>query len=180
MLTIESLASEHSNKFCADCTLFKPGEESNKVTSVSVNNGVFLCADCARMHLSVLKPEISMIRPIELDNWTVEQLGLIEAGGNDKFAKFISSYDFLAYIEKEALLKDGNTHQEIVYGSMAGKYWREKLHVIRNCLPFDKEPPNREEGLQSLDKVFEDGWLVIEKKKTEKQIQKEKLLNQPV
>ena len=48
------------------------------------------------MHLSVLKPDISMIRPIELDNWTVEQLGLIEAGGNDKFAKFISSYDFLA------------------------------------------------------------------------------------
>jgi hypothetical protein len=110
MLSMEALAAEHSNTFCVDCTLFEPGTSLKKVTSVSVNNGVFLCADCARKHLSVLKPEVSVIRPIEMDSWTIEQLGLIEAGGNDKFVKFICTYDFVDYITKESLLKDGNTY----------------------------------------------------------------------
>jgi len=60
--------------------------------------------------------------------------------------------------------------QEVVYSSMAGAYWREKLHIIRNSLVFDKEPPTKEDGRISLDKYAEDGWLVIEKKKAEKEI----------
>ena len=72
MLKIEALASADSNTTCADCSLFYPGTAPKTVTSVSVNNGVFLCADCARTHLSVLKPEISVIKPIELDDWPVE------------------------------------------------------------------------------------------------------------
>lgn len=139
------------------------------MTSVSVNNGVFLCADCARVHLSVLKPDVSVIIPIDSDSLTVEHVGLLEAGGNDKFAQFISTFDFLDFIAKEELKKDGNTVQEVVYGSVAGKYWREKLHVIRNRLPFDKDPPSLEDGRQPLDKPVEDGWLVIEKKRQAKE-----------
>ena len=164
MSSLNAIASEHSNTFCADCTIFKPDSDKMKVTSVSVNNGVFLCAECARIHLSVLKPDVSLILPIEWDGWTVEHLGLLEAGGNNKFAQFIATYDFLEFIAKAELTKNGYTVQEVVYGSFACKYWREKLHVIRNRLPFDKDPPSIDEGRQSLDKPVEDGWLVIEKK----------------
>lgn len=108
MQSIDGLASEHSNKFCADCSVSNiETHELRPVTSVSVNNGVFLCADCARKHLSCLKPDISMIKPIDLDDWTYEQIGLVAAGGNMKFAQFISGYDVLAHIEANNLLKEG-------------------------------------------------------------------------
>ncbi len=178
MLSINAIASEHSNTFCADCSIFKPESNQKRVTSVSVNNGVFLCADCARVHLSVLKPDVSLILPIEWDGWTVEHLGLLEAGGNHKFAQFIATYDFLDFIAKAELTKNGDTVQEVVYGSFACKYWREKLHIIRNKLPFDKDPPSLDEGRQSLDKPVEDGWLVIEKKNQKQVIEPQPVLSE--
>lgn len=45
------------------------------------------------------------------------------------------------------------------------------MHIIRNSLVFDKEPPGKEDGRVSLDRYAEDGWLVIEKKKAEKEIE---------
>ena len=45
------------------------------------------------------------------------------------------------------------------------------MHIIRNSLVFDKEPPGKEDGRISLDRYAEDGWLVIEKKKAEREIE---------
>jgi hypothetical protein len=39
-----------------------------------------------------------------------------------------------------------------VYGSVAGKYWRDKLHVIRNGLTSDKDEPSLSEGIEPIDR----------------------------
>lgn len=46
---------------------------------------------------------------------------------------------------------------------MAGRWWREKLYCEMNNLKLEKEQPSKEEGLQSLDKMCEDGWLVLDR-----------------
>ena len=64
------------------------------------------------------------------------------------------------------------TLQELIYGSVACDYWREKIHVIWAGLPFDKEAPSIQDGLEQNDKA-EDRWVVLDVKKTEKQMIKD-------
>ena len=53
---IVKLQKNSSNDKCADC------EEYNCITRCSVNNGVFLCKDCAALHQEYLQLEVSDIR----------------------------------------------------------------------------------------------------------------------
>ena len=68
------------NKICADCQI-----EGKKITHVSVNNAVFLCEHCAEIHKNDLNPLLSLIRPINSDFWSDEQIGILKAGGGNKF-----------------------------------------------------------------------------------------------
>lgn len=132
--------------FCADCTNFHARETAqNVVTSVSVNNGVFLCEVCAVAHVCMNKPEISLVKQLNVYSWTEADVKMIKAAGNQRFSNFISAYEFPAYIDSFNLKKH-DIHR-VVYGSKACHFWRQRLAAIASGTYFDDFfPPSREEG----------------------------------
>ena len=128
---LQILQSE-DNQVCADCQ-----DCNKKVTHVSVNNSVFLCADCANIHRTEMTALLTLIRPVESDFWSDEQIGIIKAGGGNKFFNdFMSQYD----------LGEPGTDILFKYNSMAGHYWRDKLHKIHNGMMPDDEMPSKDQG----------------------------------
>ena len=71
---IEALLQELGNDTCADCLAPQP-------TWASINNGVFLCTQCAGVHRS-LGVHISMVLSCKLDNFTDSQIDALEKVGN--------------------------------------------------------------------------------------------------
>ena len=93
------LLKKPENKICADCY-----DKNKKVTHVSLNNAVFLCGDCAAIHIQENCPNVSIVRPVASDYWSDEQIGILTAGGgNVSFQGFMSFYDFAPriFIEQE-------------------------------------------------------------------------------
>jgi stromal membrane-associated protein len=71
---LHQLLQRGSNRICADCAAHKP-------TWGSTNLGVFLCTQCAGVHRS-LGVHISAMLSAKLDDWTHEQLDVMDAIGN--------------------------------------------------------------------------------------------------
>ena len=73
---MKELLSRPQNKICADCSAHKP-------TWGSTNLGVFICTQCAGVHRS-LGVHISAMLSVKLDDWTNEQLDVMDAVGNTR------------------------------------------------------------------------------------------------
>jgi len=84
---LDKIKQEYLNDRCTDCK-----ERSRPVEWTSVTNGVFLCAECVKLHQTCLQTKISWVRPLDSDFWNHDQIGTLEVGGNAKFEQFISKY----------------------------------------------------------------------------------------
>ncbi|UMM22645.1 hypothetical protein L5515_003764 [Caenorhabditis briggsae] len=73
---IAALRSIPGNEKCADCG--NPAAEW-----ASINLGIVICIECSGIHRN-LGSHISKVRGLELDQWPVEHLAVMQAIGNDK------------------------------------------------------------------------------------------------
>ena len=73
------------NKFCVECQ--KPNPEW-----VSVNNGVYLCIQCAGIHRG-FGVQVSFVRSLEMDKIDELHVKMLKEGGNRKFLEFVKLYE---------------------------------------------------------------------------------------
>jgi stromal membrane-associated protein len=73
---LDVLLKAPENQICADCFMKQPRWASSKL-------GVFMCIDCSGIHRN-LGTHISFVRSVNLDSWTVEQVEMMEAWGNER------------------------------------------------------------------------------------------------
>ena len=66
------------NKYCFEC-------KSPDPKFVSVNNGIYICIQCAVIHRDFGNTKVSSVRSLEMDILTSEQQKTLELGGNNNF-----------------------------------------------------------------------------------------------
>jgi hypothetical protein len=118
------LQENSANTHCFDCNATGP-------LSVSMSFAVFLCEQCAETHAKLGFE----VRAIQREAWSVRQLRLIKAGGNEAFAVFLREYE----IEKE--LDAG-----IKYRTSAAEYYR--LRLAAEGREMSISPPTKDTGSQ--------------------------------
>ena len=124
---LKEIMNDELNYECFDChRAYKTPEY------VSLNNAIFLCADCAEIHRQ-LPDYISVIVPNRIRNFSNEQLKLLYYGGNRKLLEFIT-YDYpkLRYLDPD-----------IMYKTEAMEYYRKYIRANAFDLEYPKKPsPN--------------------------------------
>ena len=73
------------NNFCVECHEIDP-------QWVSVNNGIFICINCAGHHRG-FGVQVSFVRSLEMDKIDDLHLKMLKFGGNRKFLEFINLYE---------------------------------------------------------------------------------------
>ena len=102
---IEEKIKDQLNNYCVEC-----GEENPEY--ISINNGIFLCRDCAKNHLKFLK-NISKIKKNNIRALTLNEIQYLLNGGNRSLLNFIcNEYPKLAELPSNLLYK---THAMIYY-----------------------------------------------------------------
>lgn len=71
---VVALKGNDGNEMCADCQTLEPDW-------ASISFGSFICLRCAAHHRS-LGVNVSKVRSVTLDRWTVEEVRRMQAGGN--------------------------------------------------------------------------------------------------
>ena len=66
-----------SNNHCFECAKYEP-------KWISVNNGIYICLDCAGIHRS-FGVQVSFVRSLEMDNLSDIQNRMLRYGGNKQF-----------------------------------------------------------------------------------------------
>ncbi|EKE38087.1 hypothetical protein ENUP19_0380G0052 [Entamoeba nuttalli] len=77
---------EPENQKCFDCG-------KNNPTWCSLNNGVYLCMNCAGIHRSY-GVHISFVRSLTLDNFKPQQLVMMKLGGNKRAKEYFEIHPF--------------------------------------------------------------------------------------
>ena len=128
-----------SNQICNDCGKINPHW-------CSITNAIFLCPSCVRTHKKFNK-KISIIKSLEVDDWSKEELSILKIGGNERFNNLIKSYNI-------PLTKD---NKEYKYYTKAAQYYRDILLAeaknkdIKNIIK-----PSLREGIEIL---YQDEYL---------------------
>eukprot|EP00761_Pharyngomonas_kirbyi_P012091 gb/GECH01012118.1/.p1 GENE.gb/GECH01012118.1/~~gb/GECH01012118.1/.p1 ORF type:complete len:387 (+),score=91.93 gb/GECH01012118.1/:1-1161(+) len=136
---LKKLLAKKENNVCFDCSTRNP-------KWASVNNGVFICLECAGVHRSI-GVHLSFVRSVDFDQWKPHEIQLMKNAGNDKAKKFFQSHGIAKLpIDKK-------------YKTTAAIKWREKLKT-----GTDKTKPKAttvsEEQPQQPEPV--DEWKIME------------------
>ena len=121
------------NNFCNDCNKLNP-------RWASVINGVFLCAKCARFHQKFDK-KVSIIKSLEADLWSKEEINFIRLGGNKRFNSLLAEYNII--LNKENI--------QYKYYTKIAEYYRNFLKSQVLSENFLIEKPSLEEGIKRID-----------------------------
>ena len=128
-----------SNQICNDCG-------KNNPHWCSITNAIFICPSCARTHKKFNK-KISMIKSLEVDDWSKDEINILKLGGNERFNKLIKSYNI-------PLTKD---NKEYKYYTKAAQYYRDiLLEESKNKDIKNIKKPSLKEGIEIL---YQDEYL---------------------
>jgi len=127
-IEIENIISSNMNSNCFDCYTQNPN-------FVSLNNGVFLCENCSKIHKEKFSIEISQIVPLS-EITTQRQILFLKKGGNENYKNIMNQYHVIT-------IKDLN----LKYRSKFAYYYRKHLENIVNLelnpnykIEFNPEP----------------------------------------
>ena len=81
---IELLLGHEGNNVCVECSAEKP-------LWVSLNNGVFVCINCAGYHRG-FGVQLSKMRSLELDSLSESDYYILQISGNKRFMDFMDKY----------------------------------------------------------------------------------------
>ena len=121
------------NNICADC------EEKKNIFWCSINNGVFLCVKCARIHKKILK-NFSIIKSLEADLFSEYEINLLKKGGNMRFNNLMIEYNI-------PITQDT---KEYKYQTIVSDYYRKLLHSEVKGININIAKPSLEKGLLKI------------------------------
>ena len=125
-MEIEALLSQINNdkmnSICFDCGAENP-------LFISINNGIFLCNQCATVHTS-FPPGISTIECNDLSSLSEKELKFLAYGGNTRLNDFI--------LDEYPKLE--NYSQKLLYKTRGMDYYRKRLNYYVNGGEEPKRP----------------------------------------
>ena len=127
---MEGMMSDPRNSRCFHC--------SDKAKWVSVNNAIFLCNECTKIHKK-LGIFYSFVVPLNMKLWQ-HDMDLIYLGGNTLLRSFLKDYTF-----KKWCIND-------IIKSKAADYYRRLLKSTAENKNFSEVKPNEKEGIKSAKK----------------------------
>ena len=141
---IAQIMSIESNNSCVDCLAPNP-------TFTSVNNAVFICENCAKLHRP-LGPNISLVKSLINDQFTPQEISLLKIGGNLRFNTLMSEYGITSDQNKEFKyhLKLANYYRTLLLAELNKENNANEYQQLLN------NQPNPEIALQIMESVTED------------------------
>ena len=120
---INHILNKKMNLICFDCRKKSP-------KYISINNAIFLCQNCAKIHKKIFPEKISLIIENNLNLLSIKYLRYMYHGGNQNLDNFIN-YIFPGL---------QNYPPEILYRTQALNYYRENLKYKMKEGPEPKCP----------------------------------------
>ena len=114
MQIIEKKLNDELNKFCVEC-----GNENPEY--ISINNGIFICSECAQNHFNFPK-NISRILKNNIKVLTLDEIQYLLCGGNRALLNFINN----------EFPKLSQFPPYILYRTQAMVYYRQNLNYLIN------------------------------------------------
>ena len=100
----------------------------------SVNNGIFICVDCAGLHRSY-GSQVSFVRSIKFDTWSNTQLSFMSMGGNENLYEFFDQYDM------------NEESPNVRYATVAALYYQRRLCALVEGEEYTQVPPPRDSAM---------------------------------